>query len=308
MISFLKLIRYKNLIMVLLTMILTKYALIHSYFQNSYLSNLEFLTLALSVVFITAGGYIVNDIFDVETDKVNKPTKVFIDVTISKKNAWRSYFLISFSGLILGVYLTYIKSFIDYSFIFIFTILGLFVYSKFLKKVVLLGNFTISLFIGFVIYIVYLFDIKHIEHSQLTQKEINTSFILLEVWIIVISYVLFAFLTTFIREIIKDIEDVNGDLKIKAKTLPILCGRKRASKVAFFLSSVLFIFLIFVLKSMQDNYLFLGYGIVFLLLPLLYFLYKTWFSRNKKDYSELSNQMKIIMLFGILSMLLFKFI
>ena len=294
--------------MVLLTMVLTKYALIHSYFQNSYLSNLEFLTLALSVVFITAGGYIVNDIFDVETDKVNKPTKVFIDVTISKKNAWRSYFLISILGLILGVYLTYIKSFIDYSFIFIFTILGLFVYSKFLKKVVLLGNFTISLFIGLVIYIVYLFDIKHIEHSQLTQKEINTSFILLEVWIIVISYVLFAFLTTFIREIIKDIEDVNGDLKIKAKTLPILCGRKRASKVAFFLSSVLFIFLIFVLKSMQDNYLFLGYGIVFLLLPLLYFLYKIWFSRNKKDYSELSNQMKIIMLFGILSMLLFKFI
>ena len=83
--GFLKLIRYKNLLMVLLTMVLTKYALLHSFIRNSYSSNLEPFILFLSVLLITAGGYIINDIFDVEADKINKPDNVFIDVIISKK-------------------------------------------------------------------------------------------------------------------------------------------------------------------------------------------------------------------------------
>ena len=122
---------------------------------------------------------------------------------------------------------------------------------------------------------------------------------------IVLTYAFFSFITTFIREIIKDIEDVNGDLKIDSQTLPILIGRKRASKVAFFFSAILLVFLLVILQCIKDEMMFLGYGIIFILLPLLYFLYKLWFSKSKKDFSTLSNLMKVIMLFGILSMLLF---
>jgi 4-hydroxybenzoate polyprenyltransferase len=93
MIPFLQLIRYKNLFMVVLTMVLTKYALIHSFIEKSNLSNLEFCLLSLSVLLIAAGGYIINDIIDIEADRVNKPKKVFIDVTISKK---KSDFRLSF--------------------------------------------------------------------------------------------------------------------------------------------------------------------------------------------------------------------
>ena len=303
--AFLKLIRYKNLLMVLLTMIFTKYALIHSFLKETYLSHLEFSLLALSVVLITAGGYIINDIYDIETDKINKPNKVFINVTISKKNAWKSYYLLTVLGLTVSLYLSYNKHLPYHSFYFLFTIIGLYFYSKNLKRKVLLGNLLVSILCALVIYLVFSFDfridkkalIENISIDKIHDLQFGKTFIEI--------FIFFSFLTTFIREIIKDIEDINGDLKLNAKTLPIVIGRKRASKVAFFSSGLLLIFLLIVLQFFQSDMLFLSYGIVLVLLPLLYFMYLLWTAENKKDFSKLSSLMKVIMLFGILSMLLF---
>ena len=114
MISFLKLIRYKNLLMVALTMVLTKYALIDSYVVAAF-SNIEFSILLSSVLFITAGGYIINDIFDIEVDKINKPDKVIITQQISEKYGWIFYSILNFIGLLLGVYLSIEKQLIFFS-------------------------------------------------------------------------------------------------------------------------------------------------------------------------------------------------
>jgi len=122
----------------------------------------------------------------------------------------------------------------------------------------------------------------------------------------ILGYVFFAFLTTLIREIIKDIEDVDGDINIKATTLPIVIGRKRTSKVAFFFSCILLVFLFLSILSFRTNYLFFGYGLLFIMIPFVYFMSKLWFSESKKDFSKLSVLLKIIMLLGIISMLLFK--
>ncbi|TXD49340.1 prenyltransferase [Polaribacter sp. IC073] len=306
MLFYLKLIRYKNLLMVLLTMVLTKYALVHSFITNSFLTNFEFSILTLSVLLITAGGYIINDIFDIEADKINKPDKVFIDKKVSKKSAWKVYFIVTFLGFTLGVYISIYNVFTYLSSVFIFTSLGLFFYSKYLKKIPIIGNFTVSIFIGLVIYIVYLFDFKYLKFWNLTHDKVENLTLFLPVWGAVILYSFFAFLTTLIREIIKDIEDINGDLKIKAKTLPILFGRKRASKVAFFFSCILLLFLLVIFQTLKNEPLLLVYGGIFMLLPLLYFMHSLWLAESKKDFSKLSSLMKIIMLFGVLSMLLFK--
>ncbi|WP_157663264.1 geranylgeranylglycerol-phosphate geranylgeranyltransferase [Polaribacter sp. SA4-12] len=294
--------------MVLLTMVLTKYALIHSFLKSSYLSDFEFSILTLSVLLITAGGYIINDIYDVEADKLNKPNKIFIDKTISKKSAWKSYFLLTFLGLILGVFLSISKLLPFHSLYFFITIIGLYFYSKHLKKQILIGNILVSFFCFLAIYMVYVFDFYVDKETFVENISIETIHNLQFGKTFLKFYFIFSFLTTLIREIIKDIEDVNGDLKLKAKTLPILFGRKRASKVAFFFSCILFLLILieFQIIQLQSNYyIFLSYVILFLLLPLLYFMYKLWFSKSKKEYSKLSSKMKIIMLFGILSMLLF---
>ncbi|WP_299060794.1 geranylgeranylglycerol-phosphate geranylgeranyltransferase [uncultured Polaribacter sp.] len=286
--------------MVLLTMVLTKYALIESgYFTHTgILSNIQFLYLILSILFITAGGYVINDIYDIETDKINRSKKIIIGKRISEKKAFKYYISLTFIGIAIGFLLS-INSYIFLC--FVIPVILLFLYSKYLKRTPFVGNLTISFLISFVICLAYYFHFFFLysyDYSLFDKPLRNVIYV----------YISFSFLTTLIREIIKDIEDIDGDLKIKAKTLPIVIGRKRASKVAFFFTGLLFVFLLVVLQFLKNEPIFLSYGIGCILLPLSYFIYKLWFAKSKKDFSILSNLMKLIMLLGILSMLLFRFI
>lgn len=306
MISFLKLIRLPNLLMVLLTMVLTKYTLIHNSLSSNYITHLNFIFLLISVLSITAGGYIVNDIFDVEADRINKPSKVIIENSILKKNAWISYLILTSIGLVIGGYLAFTSNSFILFLIFIFSIQGLFIYSSHLKKKVLLGNLTVSFFVALSIGLVYITNSLNLQPNKTIWEAIENSLTDSIAIILVGAYMFFSFLTTLIREIIKDIEDIKGDKVINAKTLPIVLGRKRANRVALGCSILLILMLIIILKDFLDTPLFLSYGLILILTPTLYFSYKLFKAETKKDYHFLSNLMKIIMLFGILSMLLFK--
>lgn len=285
--------------MVLLTLVLTKYALIKSYAPESFFSDLHFIILTLSVIFITAGGYIINDVFDVIPDKINKASKVLIGHTISKRNAIISYGIFTIIGLGLGVYLSFVSNNDTYSFIFIFTAFGLYLYSKFLKKFALIGNLIISSCIGLSIFLISLFEyppgslIEIIPHIEFPRSAI-------------LFYVKFSFIATFIREIIKDIEDINGDYAANMNTLPILIGIKRTT---YFLLVVTFIFLYFLSRNIQviiiDGSLSLNNSIIILVVPILYFFYKLLHAKTRKAYTYLSNFMKFIMLLGILTMIPF---
>ena len=300
MISFFYLIRYKNLLMVLLTMILTKYALINSFISDPSLTSIDFIILSLSILCITAGGYIINDLFDIEADTINKPLKVYISKSISKKNAWVIYLLSSTLGVILGIYLSVIKNSDFLSFYFIGTTLLLFLYSVLLKKLVFIGNLCISLLVALPIYLLYKFDSNNITISNILQ------YFLLS--IAIFYYMFFAFLTTMIREIIKDIEDINGDYMVKLKTLPILIGKTRARNISIFLSIVLLLFLFLVSSNyFISNKYFLGIIMLMLSTVVVYFIFKSWIATTKKQFQYLSNLMKLIMFIGILSMALFKF-
>jgi 4-hydroxybenzoate polyprenyltransferase len=300
MISFFYLIRYKNLLMVLLTMILTKYALINSFISDPSLTSIDFIILSLSILCITAGGYIINDLFDIEADTINKPLKVYISKSISKKNAWVIYLLSSTLGVILGIYLSVIKNSDFLSFYFIGTTLLLFLYSVLLKKLVFIGNLCISLLVALPIYLLYKFDSNNITISNILQYFFLS--------IAIFYYMFFAFLTTMIREIIKDIEDINGDYMVKLKTLPILIGKTRARNISIFLSIVLLLFLFLVSSNyFISNKYFLGIIMLMLSTVVVYFIFKSWTATTKKQFQYLSNLMKLIMFIGILSMALFKF-
>jgi len=300
MISFFQLIRYKNLLMVLLTMILTKYALINSFISNPSLTSIDFIILSLSILFITAGGYIINDLYDIEADTINKPLKVYISKSISKKNAWFIYLLSSTLGVSLGIYLSVIKNSDFLSFYFIGTTLLLFLYSVLLKKQVFIGNLCISLLVALPIYLLYKFDSNSKTISNILQYFFLST--------VVFYYMFFAFLTTMIREIIKDIEDINGDYTVKLKTLPIVIGKTRARNISIFLSVVLLLFLFLVSSNyfISKKY-FLGTIMLMISIIVVHFIFKSWNASTKKQFHYLSNLMKLIMFTGILSMILFKF-
>ena len=306
MISFLKLIRYKNLFMVLLTIVLTKYVVIDSF--TSAISDFQFILLVISILCITAGGYIINDIFDIKADKINKPTKVYIEKTISKKNAFLAYILLCLLGLVLGVYTSYIKGNISYSIFFISIIILLYWYSKSLKRIAVIGNLVIAFLTALTIFIVFVFEIKNTNTAFNLVEAISNFFISISITISIFIYIIFAFFMTFIREVINDIEDVKGDYALQMKTLPILIGVKRTKNIALLIASLVFVFILFILKEeLLQLPILLWYTILFIILPFTWFLYKLYNSKTKKEFHLLSNLLKIIMFFGVLSMLLIKF-
>ena len=300
MISILHLIRYKNLLMVFLSMFLTKYFLIESFISSPLLSDIDFIILTISILLITMGGYLINDIYDIESDKINKPDKVYITTIISIKNGQFLYFLTSITGLILGLYLSVNKNLNHLSGYFIVTVIILFVYTKILKKLPLIGNVIVALLVSLPIFLVYEFD-----HSMISIKDIFDNLFLS---IIIFFYLLFAFLTTLIREIIKDLQDIKGDNKLKLKTLPIMIGKKRTINFLIFLSFLLQLLLLLVLidSFKNDQYLILFFLITLSLL-VAYLIYKLRVPFKNNHYQLLSSLMKIIMLVGVLSMTVFKF-
>lgn len=309
MISLLKLIRYQNLLMVLLTMILTKYALVNYLFPISALTNYDFIILSLSVVLITAGGYIVNDIYDMQVDQINKPKKVIVSVSISKRNAWILYGIFTLVGLGLGIYLSLEKHQLDHIFYFVGAVVGLFIYSSRLQKLPILGNLLVAALCALVIYLTKSFDLKYSDEIVGSALK-NASSVKLTFWSL--SYFFFlriSFGITLIREILKDIEDINGDYNAKYKTLPIILGIKRVRNLVILLSIVLFLYVIidaWLTISIGSSIIsYALFGISFLLLA---FIYKIWSANSKREFRQLSSLLKIIMLLGILSMGLFKFI
>ena len=286
--------------MVFLSMFLTKYFLIESFISTPLLSDIDFIILTISILLITMGGYLINDIYDIESDKINKPDKVYISRIISIKSGLFLYFLTSITGLILGFYLSINKNLNHLSGFFIVTVILLFIYTKILKKLPLIGNIIVALLVSLPIFLVYEFD-----HSMISIKDIFDNLFLS---IIIFFYLLFAFLTTLIREIIKDLQDIKGDNKFKLKTLPIMIGNKRTINFVVFLSFLLQLLLLLVLidSFKNDYYLILIFSITLSLL-VAYLIYKLRVPFKNNPYQLLSSLMKIIMLVGVLSMTIFKF-
>ncbi len=283
---FLQLIRYKNLLMLFLVQFLFANAgNFHSFYSFNFFN---FILLAQATILLAAAGNVINDYFDVIADNINKPHKVLIGKTISKKSSLLIYFILNVFGIISGFLLAYISNKPIYSFLFLVIALLLYFYSKILKKIALVGNVVVSTFISLSIMLVVVFP--SINNNSPTYNKI------------VIVYAIFAFILNFVRELLKDVEDVNGDYKQHMKTLPIVIGKKRTLNILFYLNFIPFILSI-LFASMLNNSLIVVYMLLFITLPLGYFIYKIKEAKNKKDLSILSTLLKLVMLFGILSIL-----
>lgn len=294
---YLKLIRYKNLLMILFTMILTKYALIDS-FGDSQLSTRGFIFLSILVLLIAAAGYVINDIYDIKADIINKPKKLYVSKFISKKRAWIFYAVLTSTSLILSIFFS--QNSLEYV-VFIGSPIMLWLYSNYFKRIALLGNLVISLLAIFPIIMVYYVEfISTYSDFDIFYKNL---------YFLISFYIVFAFLSTFIREIIKDIEDIKGYYSLKMNTLPIVIGSKRARNIAIILMIISMLILVITLKLFYANNWYLPTaGALILLYFKIRILRITWFAVEKKEFQRISAELKLFMFLGISSMFLFKFI
>jgi len=303
MTSFLNLIRWKNLLLIALAQILIKYALIEPFEVVRFtLNDFGFGLLVLATLCVAAAGNVINDIYDVDTDLVNKPGKVIIGRSITEKSGFNIYIIFTVIGVGLGFYLSNLVGRSGFSAIFVIISALLYIYATYLKQTLLVGNITISFLVAMSLIIVGLFELLPV----ITQQNQETQ---LTFFKIIFDYSIFAFMVNLLREMVKDIEDINGDYKAEMKTLPILIGRERALKVVFAVSLIpLFAVTYYIITYLYTHYIAVGYFLIFIIAPLLYFTIKSFSAETKKEIGFLSLLLKLIMLFGVLSLLLYPFI
>jgi len=294
-VAFFNLIRWKNLALIALMQILIKVFFFNNFGFETTLSTTYFYLLVLSTTVITASGYIINDIIDLKTDLINKSNKVIINKKITLQKAQKLYFALTIIGVLLGIFISFKINKPLYSLIFIGVSLVLFLYSKYLKGQVLIGNLIVSYLLAFSILIVLLFELPTSMNSMQWDNFYS-------IQLIIYVYAICAFLLNSIRELIKDIEDINGDYNTKLKTFPIVFGRKVARNFTILISILTVLFFLFgIFNFLKINTLAFGYIFIFIFSPLLYFIYLLWDAKTKKRYSKLSKLLKIIILLGVLS-------
>ncbi|GAA3584218.1 geranylgeranylglycerol-phosphate geranylgeranyltransferase [Snuella lapsa] len=288
--------------MLAMVQLLVKYALLEPFGASLALDGFGITLLIIATVCIAAAGNIVNDINDVETDRINKPDKLIIGKFISEKHGYNLFFFFNLVGVGLGFYLSYLIG--KHAFFSLFVIISilLYLYATYLKQQLIIGNIIVALLVALSIVIVGVFDLL----PNITPLNRNTQWIFFK---IIWDYAIFAFIINFIRELTKDIEDINGDHKAGMYTLPIAIGRERARIVLFILSFVpLFGTTFYTINTLYKNQYAVLYFLICIIAPLLYTTIKIFNAKNNKDYHHISNILKLIMVFGMLSLLLYKYI
>ncbi len=301
MINFLSLVRWKNLFMIALVQVLIKYALFEPFNIDVKLDGFGFSLLVIATLCIAGAGNIINDIYDIDTDLINKPKKVIISKSISEPRAFNLFLLLTILGVCIGFYLSNLIDKTGFSAIFIFTSALLYLYSSSLKQTILIGNIVVSVLVALSIIIVGLFDLMPMITPENQQTQLTMFKVLL-------NYALFAFMINLLREIIKDIEDIEGDTKAKMRTLPVVIGKNRTTKFLFVLSFIPLIAVVYyVITFLYKQQIAVGYFLLLVIAPLLYFTIKIFSAKTKKELHHLSNVLKLIMFFGVLSLLLYKY-
>lgn len=312
MVAFLKLIRIQNLLIIAFTQYVVRWCIIYpiikvsSTYYTLQLSELQFFLLVLSTAMIAAAGYIINDYFDVRIDKVNKPERMVIDKGVKRRVAIGAHTVINFLAVAIALYISYSIGSWRLTLVHFICAGGLWFYSTTFKRQFLIGNIVIALFTAMVPLIAVVYDMLPIYREYIPVDE-NLSFA--PVWKYTIALSFFAFITTLLREILKDIEDVDGDKEFGCTTMPIVIGIKASKNIAMAIAFVTILCLGYVqteFLKLQD-YVSIIYFVVALQLPLLFLIYKIKTAQEKKQFRFAGNFSKFIMFMGICYLLLFAY-
>jgi len=267
--------------------------------------NLHFFLLVLSSILITAAGYVINDYFDTKTDMLNRPGTVLVGKRISRRTAMFIHIVLNAAGIGLGIYLSFKIGILALGVAYILASGILWFYSTTYKRQFLIGNLIVSIFAGIVPFVVVLFEVPLLNETYrdvLLEYDINFNGLL--AW--VGGFAFFAFLSNLVREIIKDVEDFEGDLAFGRNTLPVVLGIKITKLIIILLIlsnvvAVTYVFIKYLLYTVTGNYdlITMFYLLLFIIIPFLILAWIIFKAGNKDDYHRASNITKIIMLAGI---------
>lgn len=275
--SILRLIRLPNLLILTFAQVFTFIFLTKHSTSSIYILNKELMLLVFCTFCIAAGGYAINDYYDVKIDIINKPGKLIVGRTLSRRHSMVIHIIFTCLGIFFSGMLGELFFLIN-----VLAAFSLWIYSNSLKRLPFIGNFVVAFLSGLAVYLVVFTE----THNYDT----------------ILAYAFFAFLISLIREIIKDMEDLQGDKKFGCTTLPIKYGLRNSKKIIY-LIEIVFVGSIVMLLIEAGTTLSLKLYIMLLLALIGYFSFHLHKADTKKDYTFLSGICKLIMICGIVSMI-----
>ena len=307
--AFLGLIRGLNLLFIALTQVLFYYFILIPIFKDAgmrpFLHQKLFFLLVLASVFIAAAGYIINDYFDLNIDRVNKPHKLVVEKVIKRRWAIVWHLSLSAAGVLVSFYIGWKVNNMLIGFANLLCVALLWFYSTTFKRKLLIGNIIIALLSAWVVLVLYFAEWSRIFYGRLHGEYLIA---MTRVFRFAFLYAGFAFIISLIREVVKDIEDMPGDAKYGCRTMPIVWG----VHVTTVFVSTWFVVLIASLGIIQFYVLQFRwwwsalYCFVMIILPLLYLFKNLLVAKTTEDFHQLSSIIKLVMLTGILSMVFYR--
>lgn len=305
--AFLRLVRWPNLVFIMLTQVMFEYCVLQPIFKHAGINNniqgIYFWLITASFVMMAAAGYIINDYFDLNIDQINKPDKVIVARVIKRRwvLAWHTILSLAAVGCSLYVDLRTSSKIAGITAFICVTLL--FFYSTTLKKKFLIGNVLVSAITAWSIIALTWFEGSRFFQLYHRAADLDIE----KIFRLTVLYTGFAFIISLIREVVKDMEDIEGDRRYGCKTMPIVWGTT-ATKVFV---AVWLVVLIAVLSAIQlyvmhfQWWFSIVYSVLLIIAPLVQVFGKLFAARTAEDYHKLSSLIKLVMLTGILSMVFF---
>jgi 4-hydroxybenzoate polyprenyltransferase len=308
--NYLRIIRWPNLLIMAVLMAGLRYLLILPQLELAGLTLqnnlLNFIMLVYSVLAIAAGGYVINDILDLEIDSINKPESQIVGKKLSLNALRKFYLFLTFSGLITGIVIALILQSFYLGVFFPAMAALLYYYSKRYKGRLLTGNLVIAFASAMVLIVSWNTEFLSLEKAEIQILESSGTIRLISSMVFI--YAFFAFMLSLIREIVKDMEDIEGDMKEACATIPIVFGLKTARNIASGLI-VLVILAIgwwqFSLFGQRMNYMAISLFVSQILACVTLFLLTV--ANDKFRLHKVSLFLKIWMISGMSSMLFLNF-
>ena len=253
------------------------------------------------MLFMAIGAYIHNDLVDVKSDFINKKNNV-VGTRISTAQTRILYVAITLIPIPIVHWLSNFMGSQLYALFYYVGIALIYLYNGHLQRIAFLGNLVVSLLCSFAVGLIYI-----AEYEQFMTIKLQSADIYSKLNFIVLGYVAFAFVTTLIREIVKDSEDIKGDQQEGLSTLPIVAGMRWTRRVILLMEILLFIFISWWIWKVPLIPIVKLLGSIFMLVPIVYNLVITYRAVEKKDYSFISQILKIEMIMGLLFLIIVVF-
>lgn len=313
---FIRLIRPVNLLMILFTQYMVRFGLLYPLYKafgcSLQLNEGVFALFSLAFLLMAAGGYIINDYYDIEIDEINKPDKVVIGTLIKPESAYKAYWIISGTGVLTGSLAAWLAGSTWLSSIFFFYLISLWLYSTSFKSMFLIGNIVVAVSLALVPLaagsIEFFADLKNLQ--WIDQWDADPT----EIMYLITIISAFAFISTLAREIVKDLEDIEGDKAKGCKTLAIVMGKKAACRITQGLLLIMICFLAFLQYKLLLKTHYTGimisvfYFICFIQLPALWVIIKINNAAEAAHFHKLSNYLKLLMVSGISYLFVFAYL